>query len=115
MVRVPPNRPMSHRRPGTDPMCQYSQAMVVIGTGAGSGIAKSATHSPAPNGFGVLHWSGRRMLQVVVNGSQKNSSSVSPAQARARVKCSMWSISSSSVSARFPVMSRSVLKPSAHA
>ena len=36
-------------------MCQYSQAMVVIGTGVGSGISKSATHSPTPNGFGVVH------------------------------------------------------------
>jgi hypothetical protein len=55
MVRVPPRKSMSHRRPGIDPMCQYSQAMLVIGTGVGSGISKSATHSPAPNGFDVLH------------------------------------------------------------
>ena len=106
---------MSHRRPGIDPMCQYSQAMVVIGTGAGSGISKSATHSPAPNGFGVLHWSCRRMLQVIVNGSQKNSSSVRLSQARARVKYSIGYISSSSVPAGFPVMSRIVLNPAAHA
>jgi hypothetical protein len=89
-------------------MCQYSQAMVVIGTGAGSGISKSATHSPAPNGFGVLHWSGRRILQVIANGSQKNSSSVRSFQARAKVNYSIWYLSSSSVPARFPVMSRIV-------
>jgi hypothetical protein len=96
-------------------MCQYSQAMVVTGTGDGSGIAKSATHSPAPNGSGVLHWSFRRMLQVIVNGSQKNSSSVRFSQARARVKHSIRSISSSRVPARFPVMSRIVLNDFAHA
>src|SRR5215469_3738123 len=55
------------------------------------------------------------MLQVVVNGSQKNSSSVRPSQARARVKYSIRYISSSSVPARFPVMSRIVLNASAHA
>src|SRR5690242_18975031 len=109
MVRVPPRRSMSHSRPGIDPMCQYSQALVIIGTGDGSGISKSATHSLAPNGSGVLHWSFRRMLQVIVNGSQKNSPSVRPSQARVRVKYSIRYISSSRVPARFPVMSRIVL------
>ncbi len=89
--------------------------MVVTGTGAGSGASKSATHSPAPNGLDVLRSPRRRMLQAVVNSSQKNSSSVSPARARARVKYSVWCISSSSVSARFPVMPRIVLRPPAPA
>ena len=63
--------------------------MFVSGMGVGSGMAKSATHAPAPNGFGVVHWARRRMPQVVGNGSQKNSSSVRAFQARDRVKYPM--------------------------
>jgi hypothetical protein len=106
---------MSHRRPGTDPMCHYSQAMVVTGTGAGlrdrevghpfagsERVRCRALAAPA-NAPGRREWLPEELIigQVV--------------PARARVKRSIGCISSSSVPARFPVMSRIVLNPSAHA
>lgn len=74
-------------------------------------LLRSVGHSCSPRTCAPPARSGLARLLA----APADPSSVRPSQARARVKYSIWCISYGSVSARFPVMSRIVLKPSAHA
>jgi hypothetical protein len=58
-----PKGSMSTRRL-TEPICQNSEAIDVIGAGVSSGMAKSTSQPPFPNGADVPQSSRGRMLHV---------------------------------------------------
>ena len=101
---VPPRKSSSAARPGMEPTCQNSQAMVVSGSTdlpSTTPASKSTTQSPFPKGLGVRHSLRRRTLHEPATGSQKNSSWLRSDQARFRVNISMNSIMFNKVSPRF--------------
>ena len=73
-------------------MWAMRHAIVVIGGGEGSGIAKSMTASPIPTAIGVVASARGRMLQHPGTGSHKYCSSVSESS-RGRSTLPQWNSS----------------------